>query len=285
MVHLDVSLVNDYVICNLIGYLMCQFLKIKWWYFFNGPVLKISPVCPSPTRKKHIFIVFLFFCRYAKDSYYQRWDTRVNLCSVLCFRKMTPMKITPVSKRGKHEPKHKLVQETVSYIKKHIEQYNPAVSHYRHACAPLHRYLLPVITIREMYNDFDENGSGLIHYSTYQKLVQSMNISFAKLGEEECKTKRLDRYMEKLKEKDLQPPIATCTKCKGWAEHIISAGVAWKLYKTRRQEKTSRKRWTNICCRIREGNNVAGDARYQNRSVYKTHHFVQRDICSCWRTR
>ena len=53
--------------------------------------------------------------------------------SVLCalFNKMTP----PASKHGKHEPKHKLPQETINEVKSHINKYNPAVSHYRRAHA------------------------------------------------------------------------------------------------------------------------------------------------------
>ena len=46
--------------------------------------------------------------------------------------------------------------------------------------------------------------------------------------------------MEKLKEKDLQPPIATCTKCKGWAEHIVSAGVARKLYREDKKKEVEK---------------------------------------------
>ena len=103
------------------------------------------------------------------------------------FKKMTPTKITPPeSKRGKHEPKHKLAQETVSQVKGHINSFNPSVSHYRRAHAPLRKYLPPELTIQEMYNNFNENSSGLISYPTYQRIVQSMNISFTKLGEEEC---------------------------------------------------------------------------------------------------
>lgn len=151
--------------------------------------------------------------------------------SVLCytFMKMTPTKITPQpSKLGKHEPKHKLSQETINNIKKHIESYNPAFSHYWFTHAPLRQYLPPEISIREMYDNFNENSSGLIHYSTYQKIGQSMNISFAKLREEEweaCEIYRLHVHnednhspipsvdLEKGKEKWLSKPVDNCTKC------------------------------------------------------------------------
>ena len=113
---------------------------------------------------------------------------------------MTPTKVTPpASKRGKHEPKHKLPQETVSEIKEHIRKYNPACSHYRRAHAPKRLYLPTELSITDMHKEFSENSSGLIHYSTYQKVVQSMNIGFAKLGEEECETCEEYRYFVCLK--------------------------------------------------------------------------------------
>ena len=166
------------------------------------------------------------------------------------FAHMTPTKITPpASKRGKHPPKHKLPQETVEDIRKHIYLFNPSVSHYRREHAPLRKYLPPELTIREMYSDFCERGSGLIHYCTYQKIIQSMNISFAKLGEEECEDCEAYRLHEhdselvdneinfpgvdtdKLKEKGLPEPQGGCNKCRNWASHIIKAEIARKAYR------------------------------------------------------
>lgn len=163
------------------------------------------------------------------------------------FAKMTPTKVTPPpSKRGKHDPKHKLPQESVSDIKDHVMRFNPACSHYRRAHAPNRLYLPPELTVKEMYADFSENGSGQIHYSTYQKIVNNMNISFAKLGEEECETCEAYRLHEhdkegagplpevdpkKLEERQLPPPITTCTKCHDWAAHIVKAGIGRNLYR------------------------------------------------------
>ena len=160
---------------------------------------------------------------------------------------MTPTKVTPpASKRGKHDPKHKLPQESVNDIKQHILKYNPSCSHYRRAHAPKRLYLPPELTIKEMHNDFKENGSGLIHYSTYAKVVQSMNISFAKLGEEECETCEayrlhvhdeegngpLPEVDEEKCEKYRNPlPIPSCTKCHDWAHHIVRVDIARALYR------------------------------------------------------
>ena len=103
-----------------------------------------------------------------------------------------------------------------------------------------------------MYNDFNDNGSGLIHYSTYQKVVQMMNIGFGKLGEEceTCEEYKLHAHdtegagplpivdIEKLNEKGLPHPIETCTKCKTWAEHIVRPGIARTLYQADCQRQT-----------------------------------------------
>ena len=125
-----------------------------------------------------MFDVFLSTLGYSSDSVIKALVAR-----------MTPSKVSPPpSKRGKHAPKHKLPQETKEDIEAHINKFNPAVSHYRREHAPLRKYLPSELSIREMYDDFNEKSSGLIHYSTYQKVVQSMNIGFGKLGEEECET-------------------------------------------------------------------------------------------------
>ena len=171
------------------------------------------------------------------------------------FAKMTPTKVTPpASKRGKHDPKHKLQQETVADIKEHINKYNPSCSHYRRAHAPKRLYLPPELTIKEMHQDFCENGSGLIHYSTYAKVVQSMNIGFAKLGTEECETCEAYRLHEhdeqgngplpevdlkKCEENGFSPPLQSCTKCHDWTHHLVRAGIGRKLYREDAKRSTS----------------------------------------------
>lgn len=78
-------------------------------------------------------------------------------------------------------------------------QFNPCVSHYRREHAPHRLYLPSDIKIKDMYTDYlrkhpDENVS----YETYRKVVtDDMNISFNKLGHEECDTCTIqDRHLE-----------------------------------------------------------------------------------------
>ena len=85
-------------------------------------------------------------------------------------------------KRGKHDPHHKMSQSMKDKIIQHIESYDPTVIHYRRAHAPLRKYLPS-----EMHKDFIQSHSQeKVSYESYRKILNSMNISFTKLGEEQC---------------------------------------------------------------------------------------------------
>ena len=72
-------------------------------------------------------------------------------------------------------------------IDDHIMSYHPAISHYRRLHAPNRLYLPNNITIRSMYKDFKIlNPDYLCSYESYRSRVKAQNISFTKLGEEEC---------------------------------------------------------------------------------------------------
>lgn len=72
-------------------------------------------------------------------------------------------------------------------IKAHIESFNPTISHYRREHAPNKRYLSSEISIQFMYNDYlQKHSEEFVSYDVYRKTVKQMNISFAKLGHEEC---------------------------------------------------------------------------------------------------
>ena len=65
-----------------------------------------------------------------------------------------------------------------------------------------HLYLPSELTIVEMYRDFvqecEEENMKAYSYSVYQKKVKSFNISFAKLGEEQCED--CHEHLQHLKE-------------------------------------------------------------------------------------
>ena len=105
-------------------------------------------------------------------------------------------------RRGKHAPNHSLKEGDEEFILNHIRSYHPAIAHYRSEHAPLRQYLPSELTIVKMYRDYlaecDEEGAKSFSYSVYQKRVKSLNISFAKLGVEQCE--ECDEHVNHLKE-------------------------------------------------------------------------------------
>ena len=104
-------------------------------------------------------------------------------------------------RRGKHAPKHSMKEGDKDYIINHILSFHPAIAHYRSEHAPLRRYLPSELTIREMWNDYladcERDNAKSFSYSVYQKQVKSLNISFAKLGVEQCED--CDEHLNHLK--------------------------------------------------------------------------------------
>ncbi|KAK6181875.1 hypothetical protein SNE40_009653 [Patella caerulea] len=89
----------------------------------------------------------------------------------------------PPDQRGKQTPPNKIARVLIT---DHIESFKPSISHYRRSHAPNRRYLPSDITINFMYEDFNTSVLSKCSYETYRQTLKEMNISFAKLGEEEC---------------------------------------------------------------------------------------------------
>ncbi|KAH9633935.1 hypothetical protein HF086_006451 [Spodoptera exigua] len=84
-----------------------------------------------------------------------------------------------------HNPNPRKLDNTK--IIEHIMSFRPAVSHYRREHAPNKKYLPSDLSIRIMYDHYCENEPETkVSYGFYRKLVKELNISFAKLGHEEC---------------------------------------------------------------------------------------------------
>jgi len=95
-----------------------------------------------------------------------------------------PGGITPPSKKGKYTRPNLLRNK----IKEHVFSYHPQISHYRREHAPNRLYLSNELTVKIMHTNFCEtqNEGEKVSYSLYQKIVKELNISFAKLGNEDC---------------------------------------------------------------------------------------------------
>ena len=83
-----------------------------------------------------------------------------------------------------------MTKEQRAFMKRHIRSFKPQISHYRRAHAPNRLYLPCELTITEMYVDYVEeckkDEQRCLSYVSYTRELKSQNISFAKLGNEEC---------------------------------------------------------------------------------------------------
>lgn len=87
-------------------------------------------------------------------------------------------------KRGKQPSANKISDVEFS---EHLESFKPTISHYRRAHAPNVRYLPADVTVTLMHEDFLKKYPNVkMSYETYRQRVKKMNISFTRLGHEEC---------------------------------------------------------------------------------------------------
>ena len=107
---------------------------------------------------------------------------------ICCKKKAGNEKLNPSpDRRGRKEPPNKLCTEDVKKIHDHILLYNPCITHYRRQHAPNRLYISPMYSSRKMYKDFKESNPDLkVSHTRYWEEIKAMNISFVKLGEEEC---------------------------------------------------------------------------------------------------
>ena len=125
---------------------------------------------------------------------------------------------TVVDQRGKSKDttrgnnRNPMSNVQLEAVKAHIKSFNPGISHYRRKHAPHRLYLDPSLTIQDMFRDYkNKTTSHPVSQSTYYREVKAMNISFAKLGHEECEQCMV--YDRHLKDGDCTSiPCQQCTK-------------------------------------------------------------------------
>jgi len=118
-----------------------------------------------------------------------------------------------------------------SVLRKHIESFNPAVSHYRREHAPQRRYLPSDVTIKTMHADFNSTHHTKCSYPVYRQTVHDMKISFVKLGQEECdKCEEFNLHDPHHKQDSLSD---SCTVCQEWSnsKHMRRAREARERYR------------------------------------------------------
>uniref|UniRef100_A0A336KQD2 CSON014464 protein n=1 Tax=Culicoides sonorensis TaxID=179676 RepID=A0A336KQD2_CULSO len=133
--------------------------------------------------------------------------------------------------RGKHKRDSSLRDE----IKSHIMSFEPEIAHYRREHAPQRLYLPSDLSAATMYNHYKETHRGTNHakYRLYTQMIRELNISFAKLGIEECEVCAIFKIHENASghSRDDLPNFDNCVQCELWFVHNEKAKIARLEYK------------------------------------------------------
>lgn len=114
-------------------------------------------------------------------------------------------------------------------LKEHIKSFEPSISHYRREHAPNRLHLPSDLSIKAMHKDLKKNPSYNVSYNKYREVVGELNISFVKLGHEECEQCEEFRLHDETHSKEnLQEDCLGCTK---WASHNERATMSREQYK------------------------------------------------------
>lgn len=127
-------------------------------------------------------------------------------------------------------------------IKKHIESFQPQVSHYRREHAPRRRYLPSDVTIQFMYNHFKEKFPNIkFSYNLYWQVLSELNISFTKLGHEECWACEVFLQHSKSTGHKRDSLVDGCKKCDEWKKHFRKYTEARREYQKDATNQSSTK--------------------------------------------
>ena len=159
-------------------------------------------------------------------------------------------------KRGVNTPANKISAQTEEKVRVHIFKFGPSVSHYRRAHAPNRLYISPEFDCRFMHRDYiEEFPEYTVSYAYYYKVLKSLNISFVKLGEEECEKCELQskHLLHEHPELDVIEPetkrrktvdkrsVDGCETCMIFKVHIDIANRCREEYKKDKERKLEEK--------------------------------------------
>lgn len=209
-------------------------------YFIINNTLKENPkrktVKENPKLKRDITVSYFLV---------NEKGVKVNVCKIFFLETLgygrkndksvrkalhTMPNTVPVDNRGTN-PNPKKLDDTK--IIQHIHSFNPSISHYRREHAPNRKYLPSDLTVTSMYQDFCEQmkdfpDQNQISYDYYRKIVKKLNISFTKLGHEECELcEKYYIHNPDYKEKSHR----NCLECKDYAQHHQRYILARQEYK------------------------------------------------------
>lgn len=118
----------------------------------------------------------------------------------------------------------------------HINSFQPTISHYRREHAPNRLYLPSDISITQMFKNFQQKYPNTnFSYELYRKEVAKLNISFTKLGHEECwecEAFNIHKDTTKHKVEDVEDvDNLECEICERWRKHNSKASFARQEYR------------------------------------------------------
>jgi hypothetical protein len=137
-----------------------------------------------------------------------------------------------LDKRGLHKRKE---QQGNIDMAQHILSYNPE-NHYQREKCPDKLYLPHFLTIKQMYKDFletrvDTDTKKSMSYEIYRQTLRKRNISFCKLGVEECE-ECVEFFQHEVESGHTRNNLSNdCAKCDYWWDHIQRAGLSRHEYK------------------------------------------------------
>ena len=133
--------------------------------------------------------------------------------------------------RGKIKNQDKKLSRN-NAIQKHVESFHPCISHFRKEDLPSKRYLPNDLTIKDMHADFTQKYYAYrsTSYESYRTILTDMNISFAKVGIEECNIcESFNKHDSTHDKKNLAPDCDICYK---WSIHVKRASEAKEKYQS-----------------------------------------------------
>lgn len=155
-------------------------------------------------------------------------------------KNMDPITLEPASEVRGTKRSQEGFKKRENAIRQHVESYQPNVSHYQRSHAPKCRYLPSEITIKQMVDNFKEihpeNITSNI-YDVYRTVLKDMNISFTKLGHEECEKCEIFNHHDALHDKNNLSP--SCDTCNNWIVHQEKAKEARILYQQHCKESSA----------------------------------------------
>ncbi|KAK4882665.1 hypothetical protein RN001_005984 [Aquatica leii] len=134
-----------------------------------------------------------------------------------------------IDMRGKHAKTPKTDRDL---IRSHVESFSPTVSQYRREHAPNKRYLPSDLSIKTMHTDFMNLHPNIkCSYELYRKYIsKDLNISFTRLGHEECET--CDSFKLHNPDHTKNCLLEDYSSCDLWRQHIKKATESREMYKS-----------------------------------------------------